>query len=524
MPMNVNIPMIDEKKRNEILLLILCLFIGFTLRFYAFDQKSLWIDEIYTYEDSRDDFNHQLKFYAENPTFLHPPLFYILTHLFYPFPRPERDLRIIPLIFGILSIPMVYFLSRLYSPHIALPCTLSLTFMAYHISLSQEGRSYSLLLFLGMAGLYFFTKHLITLKKGYLIPAALLFAISFYTSYSSILFIAFSQALWFYQTRKDGKPSRLSSFLTLNGLLLLLCLPWIIFLSIDFKGQAFMDPLHTESPGSFGYILYGIFHDWVPHLPLIIISVLLLILFPLFSNTRKNAIILLIIFILPIAGLYVFCTLFDITHFVTSRYFINLLPLFLISLYLSLDAVEMRFDQLKKFIRLKYLFTILFIASNLVILPLYYRSEKQDFRGLTTYLKGHLREGDKLFVGNVFYNVGLLHYFGIYPTTRHHIISFRKISEEEKEFVVPLTYRNKTFSIFNSEHCCSQYVTDGSRLWIIVSKSTAKSFKNGSPAVLKGYFDGSFLNFNRFPFDASLCLFLWDPKSPQEKGMVMSIE
>ncbi len=41
--------------------------------------------------------------------------------------------------------------------------------------------------------------------------------------------------------------------------------------------------------------------------------------------------------------------------------------------------------------RLKLLFVILFIASNLVILPLYYRSEKQDFRGLVTYLKGQLR-------------------------------------------------------------------------------------------------------------------------------------
>jgi uncharacterized membrane protein len=510
MPMTVDVPTIDGKKRNEILLLILCLFIGFALRFYAFDQKSLWMDEIYTFEDSRDAFNSQIKFYAENPTFLHPPLFYVLTHLFYPFPKPESDLRIIPLIFGILSIPMIYFLSRLYSPRIAL--------------LSQEGRSYSLLLFLGMTGLYFLMKHLITLRKGYLIPAALLFAISFYTSYSSILFIAFSQALWFYQARKDGKSPRLSSFLTLNGLLLLLCLPWIIFLSINFKGQAFMDPLHSESPGSFGYILSGILHDWAPHLPLIIISVLLLILFPLFSNKRRNAIILLVIFILPIAGLYAFCTLFNITHFITSRYFINLLPLFLISLYLSLDAVEMRFDKLGRFMRLKYLFTILFIASSLVILPLYYRSEKQDFRGLTTYLKSHLREGDKLFVGNLFYNVGLLHYFGIYPTARHHDVSFRKISEKEKEFIVPLMYRNKTFPVFNSEHCCSQYVTDGSRLWIIVSKSTAKSFKNGSPAAFRGYFDGSFLNFNRFPFDASLYLFLWDPKSPQEKGIDVPID
>ena len=128
---------------------------GLALRVYTFDLKSLWIDEIYTFEDSRDDLTGQLKFYKENPTFLQAPLFFILTHQFYPFPKPERDLRIIPLIFGVLSIPLIYFLSRLFSSTIVLPCTLSLTFMTYHISLSQDGRSYSLLLFLGMAGLYF---------------------------------------------------------------------------------------------------------------------------------------------------------------------------------------------------------------------------------------------------------------------------------------------------------------------------------------------------------------------------------
>ncbi len=70
----------------------------------------------------------------------------------------------------------------------------------------------------------------------------------------------------------------------------------------------------------------------------------------------------------------------------------------------------------------------------------------------------------------------------------------------------------------------SEYVADGTRLWIVVGNWTAKRIKETSPSVLKGYFDGSFLNFNRFPVDASLYLFLWDPKSPNEKGIDMPIE
>ncbi len=246
-------------------------------------------------------------------------------------------------------------------------------------------------------------KYLKTSKKGYLLLVALFFSVLFYTSYSSIPFIVLSQILWFYRPSEEAKKPTLSSFLTLNGLLLLFCLPWIIFLAVNYKGQPLMDPLHTESPGSFGYILYGVLHDWVPHAPLMIVSVILLILSPIFSKFRKNALILLTVFLLPLGGLYLFCRFLNVTHFVTSRYFINFLPLFFITLYLSLEAIEFKFEKLKRFLRLRFLFVILFIASNLIILPLYYRSEKQDFKGLVSYLKGNLRDGDKIIVGGTAY-------------------------------------------------------------------------------------------------------------------------
>ncbi len=511
-------------KGKEILFLILCLLLGFTLRFYKFDTKSLWMDEVYTFNDSRDDFKGQIKFFKENPAFLHPPLFFILTHQFYPFAKPERDLRIIPLIFGTFSIPMIYLLARSFSPQIALPCTIALTFMTYHISLSQDGRSYSLLMFLGMASLYFFIKHLKTLKKRYLFMVAFFFSLLFHTSYSSIPFIALSQILWFYRPREDDKKPTFSSFLILNGLTLFLCLPWIIFIAVNYKGQTFMDPLHTENPGSFWYIMYGILHDWVPHVPLMVVSVALLISLPFFSKFKKNAIVLIAVFILPVFGLYLYCKLLNVTHFITSRYFINFLPVFFISIFLSLDSIENKFERLKRFMRLKLLFIILFIASNIVILPLYYHYEKEDFRGLVTSLKDQLLDGDKIFVESSSNIPGILHYFGIYPEGRHQMVTHWKDADKlvliEKSFL----YQNKNFTIYSSKTCCGQYVSDGGRVWIILNKYSAKKLIKESPCVLKGYFDGTFLNFHRFPADASLYLFLWDPKSPNEKGIDMPIE
>jgi hypothetical protein len=78
--------------------------------------------------------------------------------------------------------------------------------------------------------------------------------------------------------------------------------------------------------------------------------------------------------------------------------------------------------------------------------------------------------------------------------------------------------------IIYSKNCCTEYVADGSRLWIVVGKWTARQLRETSPCVLRGYFDGSFLNFNRFPTDASMYLFLWDPSSPGEKGIDIPID
>jgi hypothetical protein len=494
------------------------------LRFYSFDQKSLWIDEIYTFNDSRDDLKGQLKFYSENPTFLHPPLFFVLTHLFNPFTKPERDLRIIPLIFGILSIPLIYFLSKSFSPNIALPCTLSLTFMVYHIYLSQEGRSYSMVMFLGMAGLLFFMKYLKTLKRRYLLWASPFFGILFYTNYCSIPFIVSIQTLWFYKIQDNDNRIKFSSFLIFNGVILLFCIPWILLMFLNYKGQPLMDPFQSKVPISFWSILYGILHDWVPHAPLLIITAVLVIMFPFFSKSKGNDLILLTVLVLPIAGLYLFCKLLDINHFVTSRYFINFLPLFFIYIYLALDSVQIKFQRLKTLMRMKVLFVILFIVSNLILLPLYYRSEKQDFKGLVTNLKAQLRAGDKIFDAEMGYVPGILHYFEVYPEGRHYSIPYRIVSEKGIELTKSFVYKDRGFTIYCSQNCCAQYVADGSRLWVLAGKEKAKIMKQDNNLVLKGYFDGSFCNFDRFPKDASMYLFLLDPKSPHEKGIDMPIK
>lgn len=512
-----------KAKRTELLLLLFCILVGFTLRFYTFDQKSLWMDEIYTFNDSRDSAKDQLDYYRGNSTYLHPPLFFILTHLFYPFTKPERDLRVIPLIFGTLSIPMIYFFSRSFSPAIAIPCTLSLTFMTYHISLSQDARFYTFVMFIGMASLYFFMKYLKTLERKYLILVALSFGITFHTHYSAILFIVLCQLLWFYRTDERDTTPRLYAFSILNSLILVISLPWIAFVAFNAKVSILKTGLvGSEETAPFWNLLYQTFHDWLPNEPLMVVSGILMILLPFLSKHKRSGFLLLLLPLLPIGGVFLFTKLFHVVHFVSSRYFISFLPLFFVSIYSSLDAIEARCQRIR---RLKIFFLIFFLASNLIMLPPYYRSEKQDYRGLVAYLKSQLINGDRIVAGNSIYIGIMLHYFGIYPHERHYAIPGWKVSEKEIENRIFLDYGGKRFTILYSESHWLKYLAEGGRLWIVADKKNAKIIKQRlSSSVLKGYFDGSFYGMEKFPEDASIYLFLWDPQSPAEKGIDLPME
>ena len=235
--------------------------------------------------------------------------------------------------------------------------------------------------------------------------------------------------------------------------------------------------------------------------------------------------ILLTVVFLPVIGIFLFCRLFHIQYFFSSKYLINFVPLFFISLYLSLVSLQAKFQKVNKILRFQLLFLLLFIASNLTILPLYYRAEKQDFRGLVSYLESHLRDGDKIYVKSIAYIPGMLHYFRIYPESRHYDFPvWLDHSQNEIVAKVSIAGPDKKFTIHFSSSCCAQYLANGNRLWMVVGKPAVKEIREKTPGVLKGFFDGSVSCFRRFPSDASMYLFLYDPKSPEEKGIDLPIE
>lgn len=144
---------------NILMTLILVIFLASLLRLYNLGGRSLWYDEaasvrnvmgllkLYPYEDwGLFDLLKRERV---------PPLYFFYMIPFYYFSSSEWSIRLASVIFGIATIPLMYYFgSRLFNRKIGFIGALLLTFSPLHIYYSQELRPYSLFLFFSVLVFY----------------------------------------------------------------------------------------------------------------------------------------------------------------------------------------------------------------------------------------------------------------------------------------------------------------------------------------------------------------------------------
>jgi uncharacterized membrane protein len=210
--------------------------LGLLLRLVNLGQ-SFWLDEASQAQMSSWS---AAMIWADRAGVFHPPLFYLLAHIWLQFGRSEIWLRTLPLLFGLADIYLLYrlagkiFNSReltLFNRRISLQF-LSGLFLAlnpFHIYYSQEFRSYSLLSFLGALSMYL-------LYTGSFLWLSVVNALLLYTHYSSV-FIILAQLTWIFFYRRPQIFSLLRHFL----LSLILYLPWLPQLSAQLQSGINID-------------------------------------------------------------------------------------------------------------------------------------------------------------------------------------------------------------------------------------------------------------------------------------------
>ena len=119
--------------------------LGGFLRLYRLDFQSLWVDEGLQYFVANN--NGLGEIFSQARSF-HPPLSFLINHVFLQIGESDFFFRLPSAIFGIATLPVFYILAReLTSSRVALVSTFVLAVSPFHIWYSQEGRMYAQLLF-----------------------------------------------------------------------------------------------------------------------------------------------------------------------------------------------------------------------------------------------------------------------------------------------------------------------------------------------------------------------------------------
>lgn len=196
---------------KEKFILIGIIILGIILRLVNLNQ-SFWLDEASQAQMSSMTVRN---IWFDRQADFHPPLFYIISHYWLVLGTNEVWLRLLPAIFGVVAIPIIFLLAReLGGEKLGLMSAFILSINPYHIYYSQEFRSYSLLALLGILSMYFYYK-----KSKWL---GVINTLCLYTHYSGI-FILIAQG--FHSLILDRK--KLKSFIASLILTMVLVIPWV---------------------------------------------------------------------------------------------------------------------------------------------------------------------------------------------------------------------------------------------------------------------------------------------------------
>jgi mannosyltransferase len=143
-------------RRRETTWLWLIVLVGALVRLYHLDFQSLWLDEGWQYSIASAQSLRGVFDRALEPAAAHPPLSYLINHLFLQVQDSDFFLRLPSVLFGIGSLPLCYLLARRFAPPpAAVLAVLVFALSPLHIWYSQEARMYAQLIFLSLLSTIF---------------------------------------------------------------------------------------------------------------------------------------------------------------------------------------------------------------------------------------------------------------------------------------------------------------------------------------------------------------------------------
>lgn len=228
-----------SSKRTLILLLVI-LAVGLSLRLYRIDRQGLWYDELHSIIPTNP--NNSLVSVIEYCKDDQPPAFFLMLYFWYNlFPYNEASGKVLCAIIGVLGIVGMYFLGKeVGGRNVGLAVSFLTAGNIFHVYYSQELRFYGLLFLMTCLSFLFFIRFI----KSPIISNQLFFAITtallLYTHYFGFVVTMTEAIIFVIIGLVDRKGVRFFlKGLACAAIVLIAFLPWIPIIMHDLQIKSF---------------------------------------------------------------------------------------------------------------------------------------------------------------------------------------------------------------------------------------------------------------------------------------------
>lgn len=387
-------------KSRYILGLILLTAFGLLLRLYTLTDNSLWLDEVSQLNLSVQSLD--MIWQKGVATGLFSPVFSYITHVMLLFGNSEFVLRIISVVFGVLTIPLFYYIGTEFKDkNVGLISAAIATVSQFCIYYSQEAYCYATDLFFFAAVILLYLRAIRTNTYKEWILLGVCSAISFWVHYYIFvpLLVLYLHAAYVYRkeiitiiSSKD-KLSRFGAFINLKqiavgSIVAAILISPLVFIAIQ-RYTVMSSTAVTYGTLGWNMIVASLYQFFGYNFFLCMASILLIVVgvFALYTYDRSKAILGGLFLILPL----LISVILSAKMTMNPRYLITILPI----LY-TLIAVGIY--QIHKVWNSKWA-VIAIIAGILLVtaIPLYsyYTTPKnEDWRGYALTLSQSTKSGD----------------------------------------------------------------------------------------------------------------------------------
>ncbi len=389
-------------------MLILSLTIlAFALRLYRLDYQPLRGDESFSIQFSA----HELEWLV--PSIAHvepnPPLYYLLLHGWMKsLGQSEFVTRFLSLLFGVVSVPLVYQLGRsMGRPKVGALAALLLAINPFQVWHAQDVRNYTVWPALSIAALVFLMRSLQDAKRRHWAGYAAMTLLSLYTHYYDMFMLLFQNLFvltfvlgeWRKHGRIEPKLRRvIYAWIVIQTVLVVVYVPWLAYGS-----SRLIEITEGDSPAlwmvfarcltafSIGETISETYRSLT--LPILLLLLVLGILIPAFGKDRRVALFLSLYIVVPTICVF---GVAQIRPLFRERYLNAIAPAYYLTFSWGLLSAQ---EKLRRWKTAPLVAGVVFFGlsaayslNNYYHQPEYHKSP--DWRALAAYLASETEPGD----------------------------------------------------------------------------------------------------------------------------------